>query len=120
MANDWMWSAFHLADGTRTHVVTVPEIPGFAVGYQQRDGELVEVVSGNTAQHARPDGLMASARIAVEPRAIVHKVEPIAFGPLRITAPDGRVTHFQRAMARVRTGDGRQGIGWIEWNLVQN
>ena len=47
------------------------------------------------------------------------EVEPIAFGPLLITAPDGRVTHCQRAMARVRTGDGRQGIGWIEWNLIQ-
>ena len=118
-ANDWMWSAFHLADGTRTHVVTVPEVPGFAVGYHQRDGELVEVVGGNTAQEAGPDGLIASTRITVEPGAMVHEVEPIAFGPLLITAPDGRVTHFQRAMARVSTGDGRQGIGWIEWNLVQ-
>jgi hypothetical protein len=119
-ANDWMWSAFHLADGTRTHVVTVPEIPGFAVGYEQRDGALVEVVSGNTTQDIGPDGLVISTRIAFEPGNSVHEVEPIAFGPLLMTAPDGRVTHFQRAMARVRTGDGRLGLGWIEWNLVQD
>jgi len=118
-ANDWMWSAFHLEDGTRTHAVTAPEIPGFAVGYEQRDGEVVELVSGTTTQEFGPDGLVGSARIAVEPGAVVHEVEPIAFGPLLITAPDGRVTHFQRAMARITTGDGRQGMGWIEWNLVQ-
>jgi hypothetical protein len=119
-ANDWMWSAFHLDDGTRTHVVTVPEVPGFAVGYRQRDGEMVEVLSGNTTQDAGTDGLIASTRIVTEPGALVQEVVPIAFGPLLITAPDGRATHFQRAMARVSTGDGRQGIGWIEWNMVQD
>lgn len=119
-ANDWMWSAFHLDDGTRTHVVTAPEIPGFAVGYQQRNGEVVEVGSGTTEQQAGPDGLIDATRISTEPGGSVLEVEPLAFGPLLLTAPDGRVAHFQRAMARVTTGDGRQGMGWIEWNLVQS
>ncbi len=38
---------------------------------------------------------------------------------LRFVAPDGRVTHLPRALARVRTADGRNGVGWIEWNQNQ-
>jgi hypothetical protein len=34
-------------------------------------------------------------------------------------APDGRVSFFPRAMATFRTGDGRCGVGWIEWNTNQ-
>jgi hypothetical protein len=33
---------------------------------------------------------------------------------------DGRVTHFQRAMAAFTTADGRRGVGWIEWNINQH
>jgi hypothetical protein len=38
---DWMWSAFHLSDGTHTHQVhvRVPGYPRFGVGYIQREGE---------------------------------------------------------------------------------
>ncbi|MFL6156551.1 MAG: phosphotransferase, partial [Marmoricola sp.] len=118
-ANDWMWSAFHLDDGTRTHAVTAPEIPGFAVGYEQRDGVVVELESGSTEQSFGDDGLVTVARIATEPGGTVLDVAPLAFGPLLLTAPDGRVTHFQRAMAKVTTADGRSGLGWIEWNRVQ-
>jgi hypothetical protein len=118
-ANDWMWSAFHLDDGTRTHAVTAPEIPGFAVGYEQRDGAVTELESGTTTQELGTDGLVTSARLTTEPGGSVLTVQPLAFGPLLLTAPDGRTTHFQRAMARVRTADGRAGVGWIEWNVVQ-
>jgi len=118
-ANDWMWSAFHLDDGTRTHAVTVPEMPGRGVGYEQRDGVVTELVGGTTTQEIGADGLVAAARIGTEPGGHVMEVEPLAFGPLAMTSPDGRTTHFQRAMARVRTGDGRTGLGWIEWNMVQ-
>jgi hypothetical protein len=46
-------------------------------------------------------------------------VEPLAFGALRLQAPDGRVSLFPRAMCRITTGDGRAGSGWVEWNRVQ-
>jgi hypothetical protein len=118
-ANDWMWSAFHLSDGTRTHAVTAPEIPGFAVGYEQQGDDLVELEGGSTVQTTGSDGLVTEATITTEPGTHVLDVEPLAFGPLLLTAPDGRVTHFQRAMARVRTSDGVAGLGWIEWNQVQ-
>jgi hypothetical protein len=118
-ANDWMWSAFHLDDGTRTHAVTAPEIPGFAVGYEQRAGVVTELEGGTTTQGLGADGLVESARISTEPGHSVLDVEPLAFGPLLLRAPDGRTTHFQRAMARVSSPEGRTGLGWIEWNLVQ-
>ena len=40
----------------------------------------------------------------------------MAFGPLLLTAPDGRISRFPRAAARFDAADGRSGLGWIEWN----
>ena len=33
-----------------------------------------------------------------------------------LVSPDGRVSHFPRAMCRVTTSDGRSGLAWVEWN----
>ncbi|MCW2784267.1 MAG: hypothetical protein JWP74_784, partial [Marmoricola sp.] len=79
-ANDWMWSAFALDDGTRTHAVTAPEIPGFAVGYQQLDGVVTELEGGTTTQELGADGLVTAARISTEPGQTVLDVEPLGFG----------------------------------------
>jgi hypothetical protein len=57
--------------------------------------------------------------VATGPDDPVLDVEPLGFGALRLVAPDGRVMHFPRAMARVRTADGRSGVGWIECNINQ-
>ena len=46
-------------------------------------------------------------------------VKSIAYGPVRLAADDGRVSHFVRALSRVEAADGRRGLGWIEWNLNQ-
>ena len=43
----------------------------------------------------------------------------MAFGPLRLLSSDGRVSHFPRAMCRIRCADGRRGLAWVEWNLNQ-
>ena len=61
----------------------------------------------------------AVLRLGEHDDALVIEVSPRGFGPLRLEAPDGRVTHFQRAMADFRTADGRSGVGWIEWNINQ-
>jgi hypothetical protein len=118
-ANDWMWSAFHLEDGTRTHAVTLPDLPGFAVGYTQRDGRLVEVETGSSTHEDGGHGMPVRATVAVGPDAPELEVTPVAHGPLLLVAPDGRVAHFHRAMATVSTSDGRRGVGWIEWNRNQ-
>ncbi len=41
---------------------------------------------------------------------------PVAFGPVLLRNDDGRTSRFPRAMVRCRTDDGRDGMGWIEWN----
>lgn len=119
-ASDWMWSAFHLDDGTHTHEVTIPQMPGFAVGYTQRDGEVAEIEGGQASETVADNGLITAARLVAGPDDLVIDVVPRAFGALRLEAPDGRVTHFPRAMATVRTSDGRTGTGWIEWNRNQH
>jgi hypothetical protein len=59
-------------------------------------------------------GLVTSARI--ELGDLLVEVQPLAFGPLRLEAPDGRVSEFPRAMCAVLAADGRSGVAWVEWN----
>jgi hypothetical protein len=118
-ATDWMWSALHLEDGTHTHMVGVPDLPGVGVGYVQRGGEVDEIAQVTATQTMRDDGLVAEARIESGPTDLGLEIEPVAFGALRLEAPDGRLTHFPRAFCRVRTAGGVGGVGWVEWNRVQ-
>jgi Phosphotransferase enzyme family len=119
-ANDWMWTAFHLDDGTRVHAVTLPDHPGIAIGYIQSGGQVVEELTAgsSTAEHAS-DGLVTAAHLTLGSGPLEVDVQPLGFGALRMEAPDGRVSFFPRAMATFRTGDGRCGVGWIEWNNNQ-
>jgi hypothetical protein len=64
----------------------------------------------------RDDGLIDAATLALQPAGLELRVEPLAFGPLRLVAPDGRVSEFPRALCRVHAADGRTGVGWLEWN----
>jgi hypothetical protein len=119
-ANDWMWSAFHLNDGTHTHAVTVPSIPGgLVVGYVQCGDTLSEVQTVAATQTVDTNGLIRDAQVVTGLDYLTLDVEPLAFGALLLVADDGRISHFPRAMARVRAADGRTGIGWIEWNRNQ-
>ena len=119
-AVDWMWSALHLADGTHTHAVGLPQMPGYGVGYVQRDGELEEIDNVTTDPVVADDGLTTSERIVAGPPPLELAIEPVAFGALRLEAPDGRLSLFPRAMCRARAADGREGWGWVEWNRVQH
>ncbi|MGD0455830.1 MAG: phosphotransferase, partial [Solirubrobacteraceae bacterium] len=114
---EWMWSAGHLDDGTRFHGVELrlPGAPAIGVGYLQppNDG-LVELDSVTASEEVGPDGLITTARIGYGELAL--RVQPLAFGPLRLEAPDGRVSQFPRAMCRVFAEDGRTGVAWVEWN----
>jgi hypothetical protein len=119
-AVDWMWSALHLDDGTHTHAVGLPQTPGYGVGYIQRGGELVEIDSVRTNETVAADGLTTAATIESGPPTLELEVAPLAFGALRLQAPDGRVSLFPRAMCSVHAADGREGQGWVEWNRVQH
>ena len=118
-ASDWMWSALHLEDGTHTHAVGVPQMPGFGVGYVQHQGVVAEIESVNATEVVADNGLITSATIESGPLELKLEVEPVGFGAILLVAPDGRVSHFPRAMCKVRTKDGRSGSGWVEWNRNQ-
>ncbi len=118
-AVDWMWSGLHFDDGSHVHAVGVPQMPGYGVGYMQRGDLLIEVDSVTTTETIADNGLIENARIELGPGELVLDVSPVAFGALRLEAPDGRVSLFPRAMCKLSAGDGRKGTGWVEWNRVQ-
>ena len=114
---EWMWSAGALEDGTRVHGVEfrLPGAPRLGVGYvQPPEGGVVELDAVNASEVVAADGLISSAQITYGDLEL--EVEPVAFGPLLLTAPDGRISQFPRAMCRVRARDGRNGTAWVEWN----
>jgi hypothetical protein len=114
-----MWSALHLEDGTHTHAVAIPQLPGFGVGYVQHGESIAEVTSVEATEKLTAEGLIETARIVSRPDELDIEVKPLGFGPLKLEAPDGRVSLFPRAMCRVVATDGRTGTGWVEWNRVQ-
>jgi hypothetical protein len=114
---EWMWSAGWLEDGTRLHgvVFRLPDAPPIGLGYlQPPEGGVIELDRVTATEEVGADGLITSARITYGDLDV--EVEPLAFGPLRLEAPDGRVSEFPRAMCSVKTGDGRTGVAWVEWN----
>jgi hypothetical protein len=114
---DWVWSAGHLRDGTRFHGVEfrLPNTPPIGVGYLQTpEGGVIELDRVSATEQVGANGLITSARISYDELAL--EVQPLAFGPLRLRAPDGRISGFPRAMCEVRSDDGRAGVAWVEWN----
>ncbi len=114
----WCWAAARLDDGTRVHVADI-RIPGqhIALGYVQPAAGRVQTVEGLVVtEELGAEGIPAGGRIEIEPGQLDLEVRPIAFGPLVLTAPDGRISRFPRAAARFVAADGRAGTGWIEWN----
>jgi hypothetical protein len=119
---DWVWSAARLDDGTRLHAVQLrlPNLPPLGVGYVQAPGHgLLELQAVGASARTDQRGLVAGAELVLEPPGLRVAVQPLAFGPLRLVSPDGRVSHFPRAMCRLHSADGRSGLGWVEWNLNQ-
>ena len=118
---DWVWSALHLDDGTHLHGVDlrIPDLPPVSVGYIQRDGAVVETSSVTAEAALAPNGLPAATTLTMEPGPIRLTIDVQGHAPVRLVAPDGRVSIFPRAWATVETEDGRSGVGWLEWNRNQ-
>lgn len=119
---DWLWSALHLDDGTHLHAVDlrIPGAPQMAVGYaQNRDGSLTELHAVDAQEVFDANGLPASARLALDPAGITVNVDVRGHAPVLLPAADGRISQFPRVWATVTTGDGRTGVGWLEWNRNQ-
>jgi hypothetical protein len=116
---DWVWSALHLDDGTHIHAVDIriPGVPPVGIGYiQDRDGNVTELQSIATRETFDTDGLPATASLAVDPGGITATVDVRGHAPVRLVSFDGRISQFPRVWAAVSTADGRQGVGWLEWN----
>ena len=116
---DWIWSALHLDDGTHIHAVDIriPGVPPVGIGYvQDRAGTLTELQSIAARQTFGADGLPASATLAVDPGGITATVDMRGHAPVLLVSRDGRTSQFPRVWATVSTADGRQGVGWLEWN----
>jgi hypothetical protein len=94
-------------------------MPGYGVGYVQKDGELSEVESVTATEEIATNGLIRFAKVVSGPDELELTVVPLAYGALRLVAPDGRVTHFPRAMCSATDADGRMALGWMEWNRNQ-
>jgi hypothetical protein len=107
-----------LGDGTRLHAADI-RIPGqpVAFGYIQVPGRTVDPVTDVEITEVRDEeGMPVRARARIEPGRLDLTIEPLAYGPLLLVAPDGRTSRFPRAVARFIAKDGRAGTGWIEWN----
>jgi len=113
----WSWTAGRLDDGTRFHgtSVDIGGVPVYGTGYVQAPGGPMVATdqvgrSEELGAHGLPD--RASWRIADLDLA----VDPVAFSPVLLVAPDGRESRFPRAWTRYTAADGRTGHGWTEWN----
>jgi hypothetical protein len=115
---EWVWSAVHLDDGTRLHGVDlrIPGMPPMGVGYLQNQGALTELTSVTAREVFGDNDLPVSTELGLEPGAVTVDVVAVGHAPVRLVAADGRVSQFPRAWATVTTGDGRRGVGWLEWN----
>jgi hypothetical protein len=116
---EWVWSALHLHDGTHLHGVDlrIPGAPPMGVGYVQAPGAgLVELDSVTASETFGADDLPVGTELILQPSGVTADVRILGHAPVLLTSVDGRVSHFPRAWATVTTGDGRTGVGWIEWN----
>jgi hypothetical protein len=135
----WCWASGRLDDGTRVHLADI-RIPGFpiAFGYIQGGGAegVYPVTELSVVEEPGEDGFPRLARIGIrtgpsngggggaegaptDPNAakeLALTVTPIAFGSVLFRNNDGRVSRFPRALARFVGDEGRDGMGWIEWN----
>lgn len=118
----WCWNAGRLEDGTRFHSVAPRTLDGqnipWAAGYIQPPGSPLEPIHSSFAtEEVDENGLPVGGRIEVGDLHL--DLEPLYFSPVLLVDPDGRVSRFPRALSRFTAVDGREGLGWIEWNQPQ-
>mgnify|MGYP001824947477 FL=1 len=115
----WCWISGWLDDGTRFHAAIQHPEAMWAIGYTASAGQpLLPTVACRVDDAPLGDhGLPREARVAIGELELA--VEPIGWAPVLLTSTDGRTSRFPRGAIRVRSDDGRQGVGWIEFNQPQ-
>lgn len=117
---DWVWSGIHLSDGTDIFTIALgkgDESTGPA-GYIQKNNKLTEITSVRNDFDWRDNGLPGNLHLFIEPGSLSIECEATSESGLRLIDPDGREAHLPRVMCSVRTGDGRTGVGWLDFNHV--
>jgi hypothetical protein len=113
----WCWTAGRLDDGTRFHAVGgfVPGVD-LGVGYVLAPGstEFDELTEVAVEAEVGREGLVDRAHLRFGGWEV--DVEPVAWSPVLLAHPDGRAARFPRGLARFHLADGRDGVGWIEFN----
>lgn len=119
----WVWTAGRLSDGTRVHGsdIRVPE-QRVGFGYLQPPGRPVVPAAWpdprdgtvRAEEELGREGFPTSARMSIA--GLELDMEPVAFAPVLLVGPEGQLGRFPRAMVRYRAADGREGLGWTEWN----
>ena len=121
---DWMWSALHLEDGTHTHAVAIPQLPGFGVGYVQQGDAIAEISSVEATEKLSDDGLIETARIVSEPDGLDVEMEPLGFGRAagsRLPMADCRCSRARCvACERTTTGPAPAGSSGIACSAIPN
>jgi hypothetical protein len=114
----WCWTAFQLDDGSKWHAV-VPDDSALSIGYAQLpDGTSEGVARATVDVAAGPEGIPIGADLSIGSGAFT--VDPVAWAPILLTAPDGGKSRFPRSLARFRSHEGPTGVGWIEFNQPQS
>jgi hypothetical protein len=112
----WLWTSGRLDDGTAFHGMQANI--GFAVPWPSfavtPDGDLRHRPGFCAETEFGPDDFPARSRLRLDGAPMV--AEPLAFAPVALTSPDGRLARFPRALCRFTADDGRSGFGWTEWN----
>jgi hypothetical protein len=121
---EWCWLGFSLEDGTKVHANDVRKLSGepiFGTGYVQPPGGFERLAGVEVRADRGPDDLPteAVAELKLESSSLEVSIDMLAWGNLALPGPKGQVSHFQRALARFTTDDGRTGLGWAEWNRPQ-
>jgi hypothetical protein len=112
----WVWSAFHVADGTEIFGNWVAISPDFMfrTGYLQGDGKSPTALDDfESQQTARPDGLVEG--VSWSTAGVDAELDMLAWAPVLLVDGERR-SHFARGMARAQLADGRTAVGWIEFN----
>jgi hypothetical protein len=117
----WVWTSGHLDDGTHFHGSDIRIRPDLRVGFgyvQAPGAALAPVHAVDATEELGDHGLPVAARIGLGD--LDCDVAPIALAPALLTADDGRISRFPRALCHFTDrATGRSGPGWTEWNQPQ-
>jgi hypothetical protein len=79
----------------------------------QRDGGIEPTNQVNATEELDGNGFATSGNVEIGDLSL--SITPIAFAPALLTH-EGKVSRFPRALCGFATRDGREGLGWTEWN----